>query len=86
MRNFRSGHNIHEWKSNRNSMELSWVKCVLEPKSMFSGKEHTFLCKEYTIRENGNDASHVARLETKPTLVYGRITQNLKLCANICVT
>lgn len=58
-------HNIHEWKSNRNNTELGLVKCVLKPKSVFSGKEHTFLCKGYMIRENGNKEIHVARLYQK---------------------
>ena len=43
---------MHEWKSNRNSMKLSLIKRVLEPQSVFSGKNtHT----QFDVRDVGSE-------------------------------
>lgn len=73
------------WNPTEAAWSLVWSKVCLNHNQCSVGKKHTHTlwCKGCGIRENGNDANHVVKLEIKPTLVYGRITQNLKLCTNV---
>lgn len=45
---------MHEWKSNRTSMQLSLIKRVLEPQSVFSGK-HTHTHTQFDVRDVGSE-------------------------------